>query len=149
KENEAVSATGTLRQRVEQHRSNPACASCHARMDPLGFGFENYDAIGAWRDKEGNFAVDASGTLPSGQSFHGAKELKTVLKARERDFARCMTEKLLTYGIGRGLEYYDRCAVDRIVDALARDKYKFSRLVLEVVQSDPFEKRRGQGEYQR
>ncbi len=145
KEDKAVALTGTLRQRMEQHRADPNCASCHARMDPLGFGFENYDAVGAWREKEGDFPVDASGTLPSGQSFRGAKELKAVLKTREREFARCLTEKLLTYGIGRGLEYYDRCAVDRIVDALARDKYKFSRLVLEVVQSDPFQKRRGRG----
>jgi len=146
KDDQAVVTAGTLRQRMEQHRANPNCASCHARMDPLGFGFENFDAVGAWRDKDGNFPIDASGTLPSGQTFRGAKELKAVLKAREPEFVRCLAEKLLTYSIGRGLEYYDRCAVDRIVDATLRDKGKFSRLVLEVVQSDPFQKRRGSNE---
>ncbi|MDR3638660.1 MAG: DUF1592 domain-containing protein, partial [Isosphaeraceae bacterium] len=146
KEDQAVAATGSLRQRMEQHRANPNCASCHARMDPLGFGFENFDAIGAWRDKDGNFPIDASGTLPSGQSFRGVRELKAVLQSRQREFTRCLAEKLLTYATGRGLEYYDRCAVDRVVEATVRDKGKFSRLVLEVVQSDPFQKRRGSSE---
>lgn len=135
--------SGTLRQRLEQHRSNPSCASCHSRLDPLGFGLENYDAIGAWRDKEGPFPIDATGKLPSGESFRGPGELKNILKNRQHEFTRCLTEKLLTYALGRGLEDFDAYTVDKIVDAVAADHYKFSRLVLEIVKSDPFLKRRG------
>lgn len=137
--------SGTLRQRMEQHRSNPSCASCHARMDPLGFGFENFDAIGAWREKDGDAAVDSSGVLPSGRKFRGPKELKAILKAKDKDFVRCLSEKLLTYALGRGVEYYDTCAVDVIVAGTVKNKYKFSQLVLEIVKSDPFQKRKGKG----
>jgi hypothetical protein len=142
KEDKDVVLSGTLRQRMEQHRANPSCATCHGRMDPLGFGLENFDAVGAWREKDGPFPVDASGTLPSGQTFQGPKALKAILQERREDFARCLAEKLLTYALGRGLDYYDKCAVDRMVAALARDDYRFSTLVLEIVQSDPFQKRR-------
>ena len=135
--------TGTLRQKMEQHRANPACASCHAKMDPLGFGFENFDAIGAWREKDGDAAIDSSGVLPSGQKFRGPRELKAILKARDKDFVRCMTEKMLTYALGRGVEYYDACAVDAIVAGMAKNRYKFSQLILEIVKSDPFQKRKG------
>jgi hypothetical protein len=137
--------TGTLRQRMIQHRENPSCASCHARMDPLGFGFENFDAIGAWRDQDGGQPVDASGELPSGQTFKGPRELKAVLKAREKEFARCLAEKMLTYALGRGVEYIDTCAVDKIVDGTAKSRFRFSQLVLEIVKSDPFQKRKGRG----
>ncbi|MCA1685639.1 MAG: DUF1588 domain-containing protein, partial [Planctomycetia bacterium] len=137
--------SGTLRQRMEQHRSNPSCASCHARMDPLGFGFENFDAIGAWRDKDADAAVDPSGELPSGQKFRGPKELKAILKGRDKDVARCLAEKMLTYALGRGIEYFDTCAVDKIVKGTAEDRYRFSRLVLEIVKSDPFQKRKPRG----
>jgi hypothetical protein len=142
KEDKDVVLTGTLRQRMEQHRANPDCATCHGKMDPLGFGLENFDAIGAWRDKDGRFPVDASGALPGGQSFVGPKELRAILKARQADFARCLTEKLLTFGLGRGLDYYDKCAIDKIDAALAENDYKFSTLVLGIVNSDPFQKRR-------
>ena len=135
--------SGSLRQRMEQHRAKVECATCHARMDPLGFGLENFDAVGAWRDKDGEFPIDASGTLPSGQSFNGPKELRAILKAREKEFARSLATKLMTYALGRGLEFPDRCAVDKVVGALAGDGQKFSRLVVEVVKSDPFRKRRG------
>ena len=135
--------TASLRTRMEQHRSNPACASCHARMDPLGFGLENYDAIGAWRDADGKFPVDASGVLPGGKPFAGSKGLRNQLKGRKADFARCLAEKMLTYALGRGLQYNDRCAVERIDAALDIDNNKFSRLVREVVKSEPFRKRRG------
>ena len=135
--------TGTLRQRMEQHRANPDCATCHGRMDPLGFGLENFDAIGAWRDKDGELRRSTPrARFPAARSFAGPKELKAILKEREADFTRCLTEKLLTYALGRGLEYYDRCAVDKIVAALAQNDYRFSTLVLEIVQSDPFQKRR-------
>jgi hypothetical protein len=128
---------------MEQHRANPSCASCHNRLDPPGFGLENYDAIGAWRDKDGDAAVDASGKLPSGESFRGPGELKAILKTRQREFTRCLTEKLMTYALGRGLEDYDACVVDRIVDATASGQYKFHRLLQEIVKSEPFLKRRG------
>jgi mono/diheme cytochrome c family protein len=136
---------GTLRVRMEQHRANPSCASCHAKMDPLGFGFENFDAVGAWRDRDGGDPVDPSGELPSGQKFRGPKELKQILKSRKNDVTRCLAEKLLTYALGRGVEYYDTCALDAIVEGTAGGGYKFSRLVVEVVKSDPFQKRKGRG----
>jgi len=136
---------GTLRQRMVQHRENPSCASCHSRMDPLGFGFENFDAIGAWREKDGGQPVDPSGVLPSGQSFQGPKELKAILRGRDKDFTRCLAEKMLTFAVGRGVEYYDTCAVDKVVDGTAGQGFKFSQLVLEIVKSDPFQKRKGRG----
>ncbi len=137
--------SGSLRQRMEQHRANPSCASCHARMDPLGFGFENFDAIGAWRTADSGSPVDSSGVLPSGQTFRGPKELKVILKARDKEFTRCLSEKLLTYALGRGVEYLDTCALDKIVDGTAKDGFRFSRLVLEIVKSDPFQKRKPRG----
>jgi hypothetical protein len=140
-----VDLKASLRTRMEQHRADPNCASCHGRMDPLGFGLENFDGIGKWREKDGTFPIDASGTLPSGQKFSGPKGLKDVLLSKSGEFSRCLAEKLLTYGIGRGLEYSDRCAVDRIVEATAKDGHKFSRLVVEIVKSDPFRKRRPKG----
>ena len=142
KEDRAADSSLSLRQRMEQHRSRPNCAVCHNRLDPLGFGLENYDGVGAWRDKEGSRPVDASGTLPSGESFRGPGELKAILKARPREFARCLAEKMLTYALGRGLEDYDRAAVDRIVKDLESRQYRCSTLVLGVVMSDPFLKRR-------
>jgi hypothetical protein len=134
---------GTLKQRMEQHRANPSCATCHQRMDALGFGLENFDAIGGWRTKDGTFDVDASGVLPDGQTFSGPAELKKVLLAQKEQFAHCLSEKMLTYGVGRGLDYYDRCAVDSIATALPDKDYKFSALILEVVNSEPFQLRRG------
>lgn len=139
---EGKQLTGTLRQIMEQHRENPTCASCHAKMDPLGFAFENFDAIGAWRDKDaGGFPIDASGVLPDGKSFNGATGLKAVLDTKKDLFLRSLTNKMLTYGLGRGLEYYDRPAVEQIVSALTKNDYRFSTLVLEIVKSDPFQKR--------
>lgn len=135
--------TGTLRQRMEQHRKNPACANCHASMDPLGFAFENYDAIGAFRKKDGDFDIDPSGALPSGQTFQGPGELKAILQEKRSLFARCVAEKMLTYAIGRGLEYYDKPSLDRISAAVERDQFRFSSLVIEIVSSDPFRLRRG------
>jgi hypothetical protein len=113
-------------------------------MDPLGFGLENFDAVGGWREKEGNFAIDASGTLPSGQSFRGPAELRAVLLTKQEDFRRCFAEKMLTYALGRGVEYYDKAAVEQIAAATARNQNQFSTVVLEVVKSEPFQKRRGQ-----
>jgi hypothetical protein len=140
---EKAQLTGTLRQRMEQHRRNAACANCHAKMDPLGFAFENFDAIGAYRTNDGEAAIDASGTLPGGKSFNGPVELRAILKDRKQEFARCLTEKLLTFALGRGLEYRDRRAVNGILTALEKDDYKFSTLCVEIVRSDPFRLRRG------
>ncbi|MFN0051634.1 MAG: DUF1592 domain-containing protein [Planctomycetales bacterium] len=138
-----VVLSGSLRQRMEQHRANPACAACHTQMDALGFGLENYDPIGAWRTKDGAFDIDASGTLPGGVSFKTPAELKAVLKGRQVDFRRCLAEKLLTFALGRGLEFYDQCTIDRITHNVAANHDRFSALVLEIVLSDPFQKRRG------
>lgn len=137
-------AGGTLRERVEQHREDPNCASCHARMDPIGFALENFDAIGAWREKEGDVLIDASGVLVSGESFNGADELIQILvQTRREEFARCLTEKMLTYALGRGLEFYDKCAVDEITGKLRRSNYRFSTLIREIIESTPFQMRRG------
>ena len=132
---------GSLRQRMEQHRADPSCASCHKLMDPLGFGLENYDAIGAWREREGDAAVDAGGELPDGRRFQGPAELREVLSARKDEFRRCLVEKLLTYGLGRGLEYYDACAVERIASASASGGDRFSVIVAEIVKSPAFRQR--------
>ncbi|MBY0526349.1 MAG: DUF1592 domain-containing protein [Gemmataceae bacterium] len=142
-ENEKTLASGSLRQRMEQHRANPNCANCHARMDPIGFAFENYNAIGAFRDKDGSFAIDSSGTLPDGKSFKGPSELKAILKDKRELFSRCLAEKMLIYAVGRGVEYYDKPTIDRISAALAKNDYRFSTLVSEIAKSDPFRLRRG------
>jgi hypothetical protein len=140
---DAKNATGTLRQQMEEHRANPVCASCHARMDPIGFGLENFDGIGAYRTKEGQFPIDPSGKLTSGDSFQGAAELSNILATSKREqFVRCLTEKMLIYALGRGLEYYDQAATDQITTSVAKNQYKFSSLVLGVVKSLPFEERR-------
>jgi mono/diheme cytochrome c family protein len=142
---EAVGATGTLRQQLEQHRSDQSCAACHSKMDPLGFGLENYDAIGAWRTRDGKFPIDVAGTLPNGKSFDTPGGLKTILKGDREAFTQCVTEKMLTYALGRGLERYDKNAVKSIGRGVAAGDYKFSRLILEIVNSMPFQMRRGDG----
>ncbi len=135
--------TGTLRERMTQHRANAACANCHAKMDPIGFGLENFDAIGRFRNEDGKEKIDPAGTLPDGQSFAGPGELKQIIQAKKELFARNLSEKLMTYGLGRGLEYYDRPTVNKIVTAVAAADYKFSRLVIEIAKSEPFRNRRG------
>jgi hypothetical protein len=138
----AVGTTASLREQLEKHRANAVCASCHSRMDPLGFALENYDAIGQRREKDGRFPIDASGQLPDGRKFEGAKGLSGVLMSDPNAFAKAMTEKMLTYGLGRGLEPYDRPAVNRIVAGMASDHYRFSSLVLGIVNSLPFQELR-------
>jgi len=135
----------TLTEQLEIHRQNPVCASCHVVMDPLGLGFENFDAIGRWREKDGKKDIDSAGSLPEGESFKNALELIQILKKREDNFSRHLTRKMLTYALGRGLEYYDTCNVDKITDNLKLKNYRFSALVLEIVNSNPFLKRRGDG----
>jgi mono/diheme cytochrome c family protein len=136
-----LGTAASMRQRLEQHRSNPSCAACHNAMDPIGFGLENYDAAGAWRTRDGNFDIDNSGTLPDGRSFAGAKALKEILKTDAPQFARNFTEKLLTYALGRGLERADRSVVDQISRDAASDNYRFETLVIQIVNSRPFKMR--------
>jgi hypothetical protein len=138
-EEKAVASGGSMRQQLEKHRSNAACAACHARMDPLGFGLENYDAIGRWREE------DASGELPGGVRFAKPAEMKQILKADPDVFARALTEKMLTYALGRGVELRDRAAVRQIVDRLRANGYRMQELILGIVESEPFRKRRGEG----
>jgi hypothetical protein len=142
-EEKAVALTGSLRQRTEQHRANAMCAACHKSMDPLGFGLENFDAVGAWRTRDGQFAIDSSGVLPGGKTFAGVDGLKQLLLSRREQFARCLAEKLLTYALGRGLENNDAAAVDQIAYTVAKDGFRFSSLVKEIVRSAPFQMRRG------
>jgi mono/diheme cytochrome c family protein len=132
---------GTLRQQMEQHRANAVCASCHQRMDPIGFAFENFDAIGAWREKDAGGAIDASGVLPDGRTFDGSAGLKKLMRADKAAFVKCVAEKMLTYALGRGLEDYDRRAVNAIVGATGKADDKFSALLIEIIKSDPFQKR--------
>jgi hypothetical protein len=138
-----------LRVLLEQHRADPNCAVCHKKMDPLGLGLENFDAVGAWREQDGGEPIDPSGTLPTGQTFRGPAELKKILLEREPLFRRSLASKLLTYALGRGVNRMDRPAVDRICEDVARGGGTFSSLVLGVIKSDPFLKRRGpQAEHQ-
>jgi hypothetical protein len=132
----------SLRAQLEKHRSNATCASCHARMDPLGLALEHFDAIGRWREKDGSLPIDTSATLPDGRTLNGADGLGTILKADHAAFAECLTEKMLTYALGRGLDRNDRKAVKTISQQMAREDYRFSSLVLRIVQSQPFQTRK-------
>jgi hypothetical protein len=133
----------TVRELQEQHRRDPLCNSCHARMDPLGLALENFNALGMWRDTEHDRPIDASGELLTGEQFDGIRDVKKIIMNERRlDFYRCITEKLLTYALGRGLEYYDEHTVDQIVDRLDREQGRFSALLMGVVQSAPFQKQR-------
>jgi hypothetical protein len=140
-----LGTAASMRQRLEEHRANPSCAVCHNQMDPIGFGLENYDGAGGWRTKDGNFDVDSSGTLPDGRSFRGAKGLKEILRSQSDLFVHNLTEKMLTYALGRGLERGDKPVVDHITQQLAAKNYRFSTLVMEIVNSSPFQMRKGSG----
>ena len=133
----------SLREQMQEHRSNPTCAACHARMDPIGFALENYDAVGQWRTKDAGAPIDASGRLPDGTEFTGPDGLRQLLMTKYRDdFVRTATEKLLTYALGRGIEYYDGPTIRSIDRDAARDNYRMSSLILAVVKSAPFQMRR-------
>ncbi len=137
----------TFREKLEQHRTDPKCANCHAKMDAFGCALENFDGIGQWRDHDETGAqVDATASLGAGLKLRGVVDLRMLLRARKNAFTRCLSEKLLIYALGRGLDYYDEPTLDRIQSALARDDYKFSTLLLEIVKSDPFRLRRGKGQ---
>ena len=136
-----VGESVSLRQELEQHRQDPTCAACHARMDPLGFGLDNFNAIGAWRDDDGKLPVDASGSLPGGRTFRGPKELKAILLKDRDAFVRGLAEKLMIYALGRGLERHDRPALTSITARLSTANYRFSELVLGIANSLPFQMR--------
>ena len=137
-----VQADGlTLRQRMEVHRERAECASCHARMDPLGFGLENFDPIGRWRVEQAGGAVDASGALPSGETFNGPAELKQILLAQKDQFARNLARKMLGYALGRPLNQYDECVINDAVAAMQANDYKPSSLITTIALSYPFRHR--------
>lgn len=132
----------SLRQRLEKHRADPSCANCHKRMDPIGFAFENYDPIGAWRDGDGAHPIDAAAALPDGSAFRGPVELRELILSRREDFVRCLAEKMTTFALGRGVEYFDASVVKGIRRALADHEYRISAMILEIVRSYPFQYRR-------
>ncbi len=132
----------TVPQLLAKHRENPACYACHQRIDPLGLAFENFDPTGRWRDTDQGQPIDARGVLVDGAKFDGIEGLKTLLISRKEEFARCFVEQMLAYALGRKLEFYDEPTVTRIVQAVAKDDYKFSRVVVEVAKSYPFRHRR-------
>ncbi|MES1257052.1 MAG: DUF1592 domain-containing protein [Acidobacteriota bacterium] len=140
----AVGVATSLRQQMEQHRSDAVCASCHSRMDVLGFGLENYDAIGRWRTQDGKFPVDPGGSFPNGKSFSTPAEMKTLLHDNMPEFTRCFTEKLLTYALGRGVESFDRRTVQDIVRQTATRDYRFQTLISAIIHSAPFQQRRAE-----
>jgi hypothetical protein len=131
----------SFRQQLLLHRADPGCAACHLTMDDIGFGLQNFDAIGRWRTKDGKHDIDSTGTLPSGEKFDGPDQLITILSQHREQFARCLTEKLMTFATGRGVEWYDRCAVDEVLRELDKND-RFSTLVLGIVNSAPFQSRR-------
>jgi hypothetical protein len=132
----------TVREQMELHRKNPVCASCHTKMDPLGFSLENYDAVGAWRNGYAGQLVDASAVLPDGTKFEGPKGLQDILLSRKDQFVEAMTERLMTYALARGLESYDMPAVRSVRYQAAKDDYHMQIIILGIVQSVPFSMRR-------
>ena len=143
-EGEDGEAPRSMRARLEAHRANPVCSACHARMDPLGFALEHFDAVGKWREAEGGVPIDASGALPDGTTFDGLPGLRGVLLERRDEFVTTVAEKLLTYALGRGIEHYDRPAIRAIVRGAASDGHRWSSLVLGVARSLPFQMRRAE-----
>jgi len=140
-----ASPTATLKEQLALHRENASCAICHRQMDPLGLGLENFDAVGRWREKDEDQVIDPQGSLPNGEKFKSPLELIQVLGGRQEDFHRALAGKMLTYATGRGLQYYDRCAVDDIIKNMRKSENRFSALVTEIVLSEPFRKKRGDG----
>jgi hypothetical protein len=142
KENGAAGRMLSMRERMNSHRANPVCATCHSRMDPLGFALENFDAIGRWRSRaEGGQDIDASGALPDGTKFDGPSELRALLVKNPEQFVTVVTEKLLIYALGRGIEYYDASTVRSIVRGASRSQYSVADLIVGLVNSTPFQMR--------
>ena len=143
-DNDAVGTVLSLRKQMEKHRANAICAACHSKMDPLGFALENYDAIGKWREQDGKFPVDSSGTLPDGKTFDGPVAMREVLADRMPDFARCLLEKMMIYSLGRGITTADRRTIAQMETNWAASGFKFQTLIYEVAHSAPFQSRRGE-----
>jgi hypothetical protein len=141
-EQKAITAA-SLRERLEQHRKDPNCAICHIRMDPIGFSLENFNAVGQWREMDGPFKIDPTGKLPEGQAIDGPAGLKRVLLGQKNDFTRCLVEKMTTYALGRGLGRADKCTVRDIVESAEKNEYRVSSIILGIVKSEPFQKRKG------
>jgi hypothetical protein len=145
KQDQKTIANLTLRQRTELHRTEAVCANCHKILDPLGFGLENFDAIGRWRDKDDTGgAIDAAGELPGGERFSSPRELKAIIAARKDDLARNLTEKLMAYALCRQLDGYDRIVIDKLMKHIAADGYRMQTLITEIITSYPFTNRRVQ-----
>jgi hypothetical protein len=132
----------SLRERLEKHREDMNCAVCHMRMDPIGFSLENFNAVGKWRDKDGDVKIDPSGKLPEGQSLDGPAGLKKVLLEQKNDFTRCLVDKMMTYALGRGMGRTDKCTIKDVVESTAKSDYKISAVILGIVKSDAFQKRK-------
>jgi hypothetical protein len=133
----------SMREQMQVHRANAICAACHGRMDPIGFALENYDGVGRWRTEDAGAPIDASGTLPDGTEFQGPAGLSRLLLTKYRDdFVRTATEKLLTYALGRGVEYYDFPTIRSITHDASRDNYRISSWILAIVKSTPFQMKR-------
>jgi hypothetical protein len=145
-ENERGEAPRSIRERLELHRRNPVCASCHARMDPMGFALEPFDAIGRWRSADDGIPVDARGALVDGTEIDGPRGLREMLVRRQDEFKSALTEKLLTYAIGRGVEYYDMPAVRRILREAESDDHRWQSIILGITRSTPFQMRTAGGE---
>lgn len=145
-ETQKAAPNASLREQLELHRKDPNCATCHRQMDALGFGFENFDPVGRWREKDGKFPIDSSGELPGGDTFNGPRELVKLLANRKAQFTSALAEKLLTYALGRGVERQDKCVLEEINQQLAEQDYRFSLLVTAIVTSEPFRMKRGEGD---
>ena len=144
KENTSIGKALPVRERLAEHRANPACSGCHKLMDPVGFSLENYDAVGRWRTLEEGKPIDATGGLPDGSKFAGVAGLEQALLSRPELFVGTFTEKLLTYALGRGVEYYDAPAVRKIVREARTQDFRFSSFIMGIVNSTPFQMRRSQ-----
>ena len=141
-QNDQVKDGLTLRQRLEQHRADAACASCHAKMDPIGFGLENFDGIGAWRDQDNGLPIDNASTFPDGTSVRGPEGIKDALLTRKDLFIRQFIEKMMIYALGRGVDYYDECTVRSAMDRLSAHEYRSHEVIHAIVESYPFQNRR-------
>lgn len=144
KEHHEGAKVQTMRERIAEHRANPACSGCHNVMDPLGFSLENYDAVGRWRTTEENLPIDSSGGLPDGSKFNGVIGLQKALLNRPEVFVGTVSEKLLTYAVGRGVESYDGAAIRKILRVAEPTDYRFSSIVMGIVSSTPFQMRRSE-----
>ncbi|MEM7232349.1 MAG: DUF1588 domain-containing protein, partial [Planctomycetota bacterium] len=137
-ESKEATKNATVRERLQAHRANPTCATCHDRIDPIGFGLENYDMLGRWRTREGSKQIDSEGRLPDGTTFQGPEGLKRILLERKSEFVKHLTAKMLGYALSRGLTLEDYCTVDAIAEKVEKSGFSSHTLILEIVRSVPF-----------